>query len=1000
MLSESGYQAIFDIGNDGNSRMIDIPTGKMEMSVSTSAQLVDKNDAIWYPLDEQPELIRYDKQTKSYTAFPVGVHFEKFNFCGEQEIALVNDKNELFLYNLTKKQLKPFLKNGVPLNIGGSVNELMAARDGTVWIASLNGLWKLKTQAGTCERLGKETGLSDERILCVREMPDGKLWMGTLFSGIQIYNPASGKVTIINQNGGLSNNTVAGILDDNQGDVWAATFDGLTVLAPSGEVLFELSEEDGLTHREFNRFSYLKTRDGKLLFGGVEGVNVFQPEQIKAAFSQKDSLKIYLTGIRFFDNKKGEDLLLRERFGEIRRINLPANHRYIYLDFGLSNYILPEKNNFSYRLKRDNEPNAEEIWTSLGYNAQLVLNDLPVGEYSILIRATDYKGRMTENPIVVEVKVHEFFYKTWWFYALLAVPFFLGGYFWIRHLLTERERLEEEVEKRTLQIRQDKSLIERQASELLELDEMKSRFFTNISHEFRTPLTIISGMVTQIRQHPEQWMEKGMELIHRNSNHLLSLINQILDLRKLESGALKPNLIQGNIVPYLRYLTESFAPMAESKGLHIHFLSAPPELVMDYDPEKMLHILSNLLSNAIKYTPSKGDIYVQIDHRAEAGQEWLQIRVQDTGQGISPEALPYIFDRFYQVEDLASQKPQGSGIGLALTQELVKLLKGTIEVQSTVGTGTTFFVNFPIQKEAPLQEGRIQSQDNKSRTFTDAKKPENTPVVAGGTEHAGIPETTEEGTVEDGMPFVLLVEDNADVRLYITAFLENRYRVMTANDGGEGIRMATEHVPDLIISDVMMPVKDGFELCDTLKNDERTSHIPIILLTAKADFESKMSGLRKGADVYLTKPFEQEELLVRLEQLLALRKKLQERYQHAAQTSPVPSPEEFDLEDAFVQKLRQLVMDNISEEDFGIDQLCRGLGVSRTQLHNKVKALTNQSTSEFVRMVRLHKAKELLRTTNLNVSEVGYEVGFSNPAYFSRIYSEAFGEPPGTARKG
>lgn len=421
---------------------------------------------------------------------------------------------------------------------------------------------------------------------------------------------------------------------------------------------------------------------------------------------------------------------------------------------------------------------------------------------------------------------------------------------------------------------------------------------------------------------------------------------------------------------------------------------------MDYDPDKMLQIMSNLLSNAIKYTSEKGDIYVHMDYGSEGGEDLLRIRVQDTGQGIGPEALPYIFDRFYQVQDLASHKPQGSGIGLALTQELVKLLKGTIEVDSTPGVGTTFTLLFPVSKEAQLQEEYFSPFGFKPISTAPSVVQEQTSITTNDTQDSNLTFAKSEVSLsDDGLPTVLLVEDNADVRFYINAFLKARYRMITAMDGEEGIRMAIEFVPDLIVSDVMMPVKDGFELCDTLKNDKRTSHIPIVLLTAKADFDSKMSGLRKGADVYLTKPFEQEELLVRLEQLLVLRQKLRERYQNAAQTVPSPSTPSYEMEDAFIHKLRQLVLDNISDEDFGIIQLCRNIGVSRTQLHNKIKALTGQSTSEFVRMVRMHKAQELLRTTDLNVSEVGYEVGISNPSYFSRIYSETFGEPPGSIRK-
>ena len=959
---------------------------------------------LWFPTREG-DLVRTNPSTNDCKAYNVGQSFDKFGLLSDNEAVLVGLDNVVYRFDMSTSSLHPFLLNGQPLNLGGSANEVHIAANGVAWIATLNGLWEIDFNLDKIRRWGKADGLADDRIFCIHEMENGTLWLGTFSAGIIVFDPQKGSMQVIGQESGLSNNTVVGILSDQQGDLWVSTFNRINVLTPNGEVLLKLNEEDGLNHQEFNRFSYLKLSNGDLAFGGVDGITILAPEGIKKALAPKDDLQIYLSSLSYFDKQQGEDVVFRDQLSSLATITLPPTHRYLYLDFALSSYSSPEKCNFSFRLIRRNGKDEERRgkWTSIGYNSELSLNDLSPGSYDIQVRGTDHKGRVTEHPITIPIHVKEFFYKTWWFYALCSLFLCSLVMIWIKRLQTEKIRLEAEVKKRTKQIQEDKALIEKQAEELQKLDEMKSRFFTNISHEFRTPLTIISGMVTQIRQHPEQWMEKGMELIHRNTKQLLNLINQILDLRKLESGAIKPNLIQGDIIPYLRYLSDSFMPLAELRGIRVHFLSTGSELVMDYDPDKMLHILSNLLSNAIKYTPDGGDIYVQIDQLNEVGQEWLHVRIRDTGQGIGPEALPYIFDRFYQVEDLASQKPQGSGIGLALTQEMVKLMKGTIEVDSAPGAGTTFFLKFPVNREAQLQEGFSKSLGKESMQTPLAGVPEKTQAALKVVEQSNDPGTMEEGSMEDnGLPTVLLVEDNADLRLYVTSFLENRYRVMTANDGGEGIRVATEKVPDLIVSDVMMPVKDGFELCNTLKNDERTSHIPIILLTAKADFDSKMSGLRKGADAYLTKPFEQEELLVRLEQLFSLRKKLQERYQNAALTPPSsPAPQAvYELEDAFIQKLRQLVLDNIAEEDFGIAHLCRGLQVSRTQLHNKIKALTGQSTSEFVRMVRLYKARELLQTTDLNVSEVGYEVGISSPAYFSRIYSEAFGEPPGNARNG
>ncbi|MFN7117903.1 MAG: response regulator [Saprospiraceae bacterium] len=513
--------------------------------------------------------------------------------------------------------------------------------------------------------------------------------------------------------------------------------------------------------------------------------------------------------------------------------------------------------------------------------------------------------------------------------------------------------------------------------QLRDLDEMKSRFFTNIAHEFRTPLTIISGMANQIKENPDQWLEKGIKMISRNSDSLLNLVNQILDLRKLEAGKLQLNLVQGDVIQYLNYMLESFQSLAESKDLQLHFLSNGAALYMDYDAEKLLRIVSNLLSNAIKYTPEGGNIYLMVDQI----DQHLCIRVKDTGVGIPEAHLPYIFDRFYQVDDSATRPGEGTGIGLALTKELVKLLDGDIRVESIADKGSTFFVTLPIRQNATLTNAPQLSMEQ----FV-PQTPEKAEVIS----HLEVSEKE--------LPSLLIVEDNDDVVQYLLACLAGLYQLEVAKDGQEGIDKAIEIVPDIIISDVMMPRKDGFTLCETLKTDERTSHIPIILLTAKTDDDSRISGLKRGADAYLAKPFNKQELIVWLEKLLELRRKLQERYsslETIAPTADVATQQE----DEFIRKVREAVEANLDDEDFGIVQLCRAVHLSRAQVHNKIKALTGDSTSIFIRNIRLHKAKALLLNSDFNISQVAYEVGFRDPKYFSKTFFEAFGILPGELRK-
>ena len=385
---------------------------------------------------------------------------------------------------------------------------------------------------------------------------------------------------------------------------------------------------------------------------------------------------------------------------------------------------------------------------------------------------------------------------------------------------------------------------EAQAQKLREIDQLKSRFFANISHEFRTPLTIIGGMVAQIRKEPKRWLEKGLELIQRNNHQLLDLVNQILDLRKLESGTMNLDMIQGDIVFYLRYIMESFHSLAERKGIALHFLSEFEQLQMDFDREKMLRVISNIMSNAIKFTPQEGNVYMLLSIQQweessentiipndQLSKDCLFLIIKDTGSGIPPEKLPYIFDRFYQVDDSNTRQGEGTGIGLALTKELVKLMGGDITAISEINKGSIFKLRLPINQNAPIET---------------SNNPVDTPLIPSSSSLEIVPTKA-----LDLAHKLLIIEDNSDIVTYLESILAGHYHIIIARDGNEGIKKAIEEVPDLIISDIMMPYKNGFEVCRILKQDQITSHIPIVLLTAKVEIDSRLDGLRRGADAYL-----------------------------------------------------------------------------------------------------------------------------------------------------
>lgn len=550
--------------------------------------------------------------------------------------------------------------------------------------------------------------------------------------------------------------------------------------------------------------------------------------------------------------------------------------------------------------------------------------------------------------------------------ALLLISLFI--------IFQMKQRANQALSRLNHEISRQKELLESQNDKLEELDRMKSYFFTNISHEFRTPLTIIEGAVHEMR-HSNGPAEKALEVIARNNNNLLLLVNQILDLRKLEAGKMKLELIQGDLISYLNYILESFYTLAASQNKKLHFLGHESYFVMDYDPEKLLQIVSNLLSNALKYTPEGKDIYV-IVQRESREKELLSLTVRDTGVGIPKDQLPFIFDRFYQLDDWIYRREESTGIGLALTRELVELMNGAIEVQSVVGQGTSFFVHLPVTNHAPIQADnnlpqsilfQMEEADPEEELINDAER--------------------------EGLPYLLLIEDNPDVVRYTTSLLSDHYRMEVARDGEKGLQLALDTIPDLIISDLKMPRKNGFEVCHTLKTDNRTSHIPIVLVSAIADQEARNDGLRGGADAYLVKPFNREELFIRLEQLIELRRRLQERYQNLSLVSPSDDPI-FQKEDAFIAKLQTAIEEHLDDENFGIQELCKALGMSRSQLHLKIKALTDRSTSHYIRGFRLMRAREMFHTTNLNVTEVAFEVGFRDVAYFSRSFSAEFGLSP------
>lgn len=544
-------------------------------------------------------------------------------------------------------------------------------------------------------------------------------------------------------------------------------------------------------------------------------------------------------------------------------------------------------------------------------------------------------------------------------YFLMALVFLIGllagTFFAIVYLNRTRNRLASQ-----------NTIIDQQKKDLQRLDKIKDDFFANISHELRTPLTVILG-VSQLKKS----YQYSSQIIQRNAKRLLQLVNELLDLSKLDAGNLKVNYQQIDLIAFIQYMVKPFHVLAEQKNISLEVQHEKEQLSFVTDTEKLQQVINNLLSNAIKFTPENGEVEVKITEQ----EKQIELMVSDTGMGIPEEALSNIFDRFYQVNKPANAPSKGTGIGLSLVKELVQLMKGNIRVESKVGKGTQFIIHLPIlgMENAPKKEVVLPSP-----TLALTRNPE--PAVAY--------ENSED------QPIVLIIEDDPDIVIYLQALLQPHYQVQTAENGEIGIEKAIEQIPDIIICDVQMPKKDGFEVVEILKTDERTNHVPIIMLTARAAQQDKLIGLKHGADAYLTKPFDQEELFIRLEKLLELRRVLQERYAASPATSeekaPPPEPE-------FIQKIRAILESDI-QAILTVEELSEKMFLTRVQVYRKTKALIGLTPSQLMNRIRLEHGAKMLRSTSLSISEIAYDIGYTDPKYFSRLFAKEYGQSPSAYR--
>lgn len=802
-------------------------------------------------------------------------------------------------------------------------------------------------------------------VPCMAEDKEGNIWYPTTLDGIRKLNPITREVVVVKQSNSLiPADEIRALAIDHADKIWMSTEQTIVKFDPQVNSFVVYDESDGVQINDFGFGVAFRTATGQVTFGGNNGFHIFDPlELTRNEYAHQPKIQITELQVNNQVIEATSQSFLDTPIWQKEKLTL--NHQQNSFSFGINCIDYKEPNNIylEYQLE-----NYDKIWRKAGSEKIATYVNVPAGEYVFKVRGANSGGYWNRAGKSIAITISPPWWRTWWAYVLItgAVLSTIFGLY---------------------RFQLNKQIIQKEASQLKEIDALKTRLYGNITHEFRTPLTLIIGLSKQLTQQKsiEPNVIAKLKTIERNGHQALQLINQLLDLRKLEVGQIQLQLVQTDILPLFRYIYDNFHSYAASKDLELELDCPYESIIMDYDPNRVYETVSNLLINAIKYTPRGGEIYLSVQQEKIVGSSTeatenepiskLIIKLKDTGIGIPDEDLPYIFDRFHQVEE--RQNVSGTGIGLALVKEFTELMDGAIKVKSIPNIGSEFELFLPITQKAPIVENFLKTN------WMGGNFP--IPIISQRLDEKELAEAPTEKEL------ILIVEDNIEVAQFVASFLR-KYNIHFATNGQEGIEKALELIPDLIISDVMMPQKNGFELCEQLKEDQRTSHIPIILLTARATSTDRLSGLKKGADAYLTKPFSDDELQLWVNNLLSTRRQLHERYEQLETPPKSTKTVGFDLtiEDAFVNKVIALIKENSTNPDYSVALLAEEVHLSSSQLHRKVAAVTGKSPIQLLRLERLSQAKILLSNKDLSISEVAYQTGFNDPSYFTRVFTKEF----------
>jgi len=940
-----------------------------------------------------------------------------------------------------------------------AVGCILKDRKDFYWIGTRKGLFRIpaKLVAPTSEKLTSKDyqlftnvyndslSLSGNYVTSLLEDHLGNIWVGTYGNGIsKVVTTPDGKIQFVSytKNEGLCNNVVYAMEEDRSGNIWISTDNGLSKFNSGTGFFQNFYTKDGLLNDQFYWTSSDTDNRGTIYFGGVNGLNYFNPEKIdfyprlpKVVFTD---FQVFNQSVKIGQKLHG-NILLNQSVAETKTIELSYKDNIFSIEFSALDYFLPDKVIYAYKME-----GVDQNWVTVTAARRFATyTNLSGGEYRFLVKAANSDGLWSAEPSVLHIIIDPPFWQTPWFrfLSILALALSVMGYirYRTRYLHEQKRKLEIQVRERTLQIEEQKEKLQEQAEILLQsntilaerrkliegqkielenqnqliveqrdevielnkkvslINQLRLRFFTNISHEFRTPLTLILDPLELLMnklKNDKQTLQT-LKLIDRNAQRLLHLINQLMYFRKIETGKMELRVVQGDMVTFLKDVFDSFLDLSGHNKIQYSFSSGNTPLPTWFDPDKIENIFYNLLSNAFKFTPEEGRISMKVDFLQNNGIQTglsfpvVSIEVSDSGKGISSEHLPYIFDRFYQADSTNDNRQKGSGIGLALTQELVQALHGEISVESKLGKGSTFRVLLPFRaddfNETELDpSGSVQAVTLQSKVDVITEEL----LLAG----SGIDEP--ELNADKSKPLILIVEDNYDLRAFLIQSMKNDFRLLGAENGKEGLEIAKKYTPDLIISDVMMPVMDGLELCSRLKKEIHTSHIPVILLTAKAMIEHWIEGLETGADDYIPKPFNLKVLHLKIVNLIESRRKLRQLFSHNGN----PSPEESTtnpVDEQFLLRAYGIVEKNLQSENFTAEFFAREMAVSQSLLFKKLKALTGHSITDFINLYKLKKAALMIAADlKANISDIAYLTGFNDPKYFSRIFRKFYGMSP------